>query len=786
VLKTFAVAANASTTLAEKRGAKLVRAVFGAHALALADQAVVSGASFLTTVLIGRSTDAGQLGVYSLGISLVVSLVTIQDSLISLPYTIQLHHPIGTPAESAGSSLMHCCLLSALGIAVVAAAGLGLISRGAESELVALTWTLAGVVPFALLRQFGRRFAFAHLNMRQALMIDVPIAVIQLTGLLWLAWTGRLSSVTACLILGAACASTAIAWLYLARGNFAIRTDQLRAAMKQSWNLGKWFFATQITLLVQGNISYWLLSAVTGATATGVYAACMSVVSLANPLIVGLDQVLMPSAVRAFKERSSAGLWSEVIRASLLLGAATTLPCAVVLFAGEDVMRLLYHTHEYEGQGHAVMVLALALPASAMGIPASNALATMERPRPIFVAGLLAAVVTAFLVLCLAVEWGVTGAAYGFLGGSIVGSVGRWIAFLTLVPRCGPETAPVNTGSDPNSAPVIKVLQQFTQSIKCSDLVVERLNEGAQAHVFAVRSQDHQPIWQTHRSLVVKLYKPEAAPSVELVRAQFHSLSRLDTALVGCTINGWKISIPEQLYLCESPLAVVMSMVPGRKLDLCLEMPDSVVPEVLESAACAVAAAMARYWSTGQLYGELSFTNILCDFVARRLSFVDAGMPTNSFRCNDISNRWYPASHDLAYMLFYVARCGLKRDIGNPGARLRKEMFIESALLASIQTIGQPDEKQSLLDEIRACARGRLKKLDQSWSLHGLQCTLLGQIASRRIDRIIGRVKADLDLSTEPAESSFRSAHFLQPIDQWKGHGKTSDLRNNHRWRLPR
>ena len=93
---------------------------WGTHALALADQAVVSAASFLTTVMIARWTLPNELGLYSIGISLLVSSLSIQESLISLPYTIQQHRAPGTPAEHAGSSLTHSTLLSALGIVVLA------------------------------------------------------------------------------------------------------------------------------------------------------------------------------------------------------------------------------------------------------------------------------------------------------------------------------------------------------------------------------------------------------------------------------------------------------------------------------------------------------------------------------------------------------------------------------------------------------------------------------------------------------------------------------------------
>jgi O-antigen/teichoic acid export membrane protein len=119
----------------------------------------------------------------------------------------------------------------------------------------------------------------------------------------------------------------------------------------------------------------------------------------------------------------------------MLLGAAMTLFCALVMFAGEDVMRLLYHGKAYQGHGHTVTVLALALLATSVGMPASSALASIERPRANFWAGLFAAIVTVCLVWWLVVGWGLLGAAYGFLAGNVAGTVGRWVAFLALASR---------------------------------------------------------------------------------------------------------------------------------------------------------------------------------------------------------------------------------------------------------------------------------------------------------------------------------------------------------------
>jgi hypothetical protein len=290
---------------------------------------------------------------------------------------------------------------------------------------------------------------------------------------------------------------------------------------------------------------------------------------------------------------------------------------------------------------------------------------------------------------------------------------------------------------------VIGVLQHFTQSGKDADWIIETLGEGDQANVHSVRPQNRQWIWQTHRTLVIKLYKPEWTPKVEAVRRQFEALLRLRVALHGHTINGWKISTPAPLFVCVSPLALVMTMVPGRPLTSLLDDADNVTPEVLDSVPRAVVAAMERCWSAGQLHGDLNFDNILCDIANRGLSFVDLGLPTNSLLFDDdVPRRWYPASHDLAYML-YDTGTRVKSTIGNPKARLRQQLFAESILRAFIETIGPFEEKQRLLDEIEACVRVFLKSLRPS-SPRELWRMIVKKIAARRIDAILLRLKAQL------------------------------------------
>ena len=92
--------------------------------------------------------------------------------------------------------------------------------------------------------------------------------------------------------------------------------------------------------------------------------------------------------------------------------------------------------------------------------------------------------------------------------------------------------------------------------------------------------------------------------------------------------------------------------------------------------------------------------------------------------------------------------------IGNPIARLRRQIVVESALRAFIETIGSLEEKQRALFEIQACAQAHLSNvLKLSWSLHGLWCWLLTQFVVGRMESIFDRLKAELNSCDGPLEN---------------------------------
>ena len=693
------------------------------QALPVADRAVVVGTWFFTALLIARYSDASQLGVYAVGISILAGLVAFQDSLIFQPYTIERHWPQGTPA---GSFLILSLLFSTGSTLALTIGALGILKRYGSSEMALMTFAIAGALPFVLTREVARRTTLARRALARVMLLELAAAVIQLSALGWLGLSGRMSAISACAALGGASTIPIAGWLYCARAEFAVGVRQVPTTLKRTWAVGKWLLVGQIAVQIQKHIIYWVAMLMAGAVVTGVYAACMSIVSLADPLILALGTVFTPQLRLAWKNHGGQGLWHEAIRNTVLI-ASLILPLSVaVLLVGEPVMHFLYPGTAYEGHGYTLTVLALAMFSSALGMPASIALGTLKRPRAIVTTGIVGAVLTVVFVWLLMNKWGLLGAAFGSLVGAMTASIVRWVMFRLRVPK----------GCDPIL--VVRSLQDFTGSADNSHWKITRLGGGQYAETFLVRSNG--PPILGHHSLVVKLYKPLNDVTFQMVEAEFDSLSNLHAVLDGRAINGWKISAPRPLRIHRSPLALLMTEVPGLHIDSYASKIDILTSRNLRDAARAFATTMPQCWSSGGRHGDLGVHNVLFDIEAKKISFVDPGTSAGCPVCNGSTKPQSPQASDLAHVLYDVS-IDVMDMIGSRTMRMHREAFVESVLRTIIENIDSPEQKRMLLDEIWSSALRHIGVcLQSSWSLKGMWHGFLKRILAQRISSILERV----------------------------------------------
>jgi len=402
--------------------------------ISLVDQAISSGLSFLTTVLIGRFCGPGELGTYALGFSLVLMAYIVLNAVVAVPYAVYGNRLHGTPrAEFAGAVLVHNGLLSAaaalalLGGIVVISSGLG------PPSLVPVLSVLVVTIPFILLREFARRFCFAHLRAGTALVLDLSVAVLQTGGLLLLVATGRLSAVTANILIGLVSAAAGLVWLTLVRRDFVVRWGQIVPVVRQSWTFGGWVFASGFVSEAASNmLILWLLALIVDERAAGVFAATATIVRLCNPLVIGVGQLLTPWVARAYHDAGVRGAQRVVRKASLFLALEMGLFCVVLFFAGGLIMEVLYGS-KYAGYEYLTIIMALSTTAAAVGMGPGAGLWTLERPDVTFKAHVLG-----FIAMCavaLSLPWSVLGAVCSLLAGQVTTCTTQWISFSHLARR---------------------------------------------------------------------------------------------------------------------------------------------------------------------------------------------------------------------------------------------------------------------------------------------------------------------------------------------------------------
>jgi O-antigen/teichoic acid export membrane protein len=695
---------------------RLPALLFGAHGIAILDQLVVSGTSFLSTVLIGRAAGAAELGSYAVAVSVFASIMAMQNALILLPFAIQQHRAEHGGEAHAGGAFALSGGLALLAALATAMSALGLALAGGAAATQMLSWAIAAMLPFILVREFARRFAFARLRTQTALAIDAAVSAIQLGGLGAMAWSGRLDAVSACLCFGFACGVPALAWAAATRREFQFLRPAVTTTARESWRLGKWLMLGQITVQIQSYGAYWLIMGLGGAAATGVFAACMSLVGFANPLLFGVANVLTPKQALAWRSGGSAGLLREAVRNALLLGCMIAAFCLLLAVTGEQLLHVLFHGDDYAGYGHVVTVLALATLATAIGMPASNALAAMERPRAIVVVGGFGVIVTVATMAVLMLRWGLLGAAYGDLAGSAVGAVGRWLAFLAVA-RKAQADAPVD--------PAVLRLAGAGD-----DAHVERLGEGDFAAVFAVAPA------QGGERVVLKLYRDGCDPG--LAQEQYDALARLHACLDGREAEGWTVRVPRPIAVSQAPRALAMTAVSGRPLESGL-----IDDETARSAGRAFACAMQAAWAQGLLHGDLHLNNVLIDSEARTLSLIDPGPGVSCEACN--AAHLSAAARDLGHLVGELAT-DVNDMIGDPAARLQKQNFV-AAVLQNARACPVEEVREGVLWHLDAGLR-------PSWSPRGLWHRLIRIVAERRSDDLLGRMPA-----CEPAQEAPACSH---------------------------
>lgn len=412
--------------------------LFRASTLSVLDQAVVSGTNFATSVIIGRTCGAWELGAYYLALTIVLFSRGVQEQLVGAPYMIYSQRKSPEELKTfAGSSLVHQLILSATIVAILGLLGLSM-QLPAEwqwfdlSQLKPLIFVLIGVLPLLLIREFVREMSFANLRPAVALAVDSAIATLQLSALALLGYWQLLNVPLAYIVIGGACGLASLAWFLGKRQTLIGKWATAWNDWRSNWIFARWALACQILGQTTSYIMPWALAAWHDSAATGVFGACTTLVGIANMFMLGLSNFLSPRNAQAFARGGVTELRSVLQQTIALFVVSLGAFAGLSFVIGEWVATALYGA-SLEGSGPTVGILALGVVANSISMACGSGLWAMDRPAANFRADVCVMTVVIIGSLTLIPPWGPIGAAMVTLLSHLVAALVRGWTLLTVM-----------------------------------------------------------------------------------------------------------------------------------------------------------------------------------------------------------------------------------------------------------------------------------------------------------------------------------------------------------------
>jgi len=265
---------------------------------------------------------------------------------------------------------------------------------------------------------------------------------------------------------------------------------------------------------------------------------------------------------------------------------------------------------------------------------------------------------------------------------------------------------------------------------------VTRLARGGQAQLYAVRRTDGKRIDGQYQKLVVKLYAKTDELAVEACKLEFASLEKLRSAVDGFRVHDWMIKIPKVLAISKNPTALLMTWVPGKELDLLVRGGFLRTLPAMRSMAETIVSCLHTYWnSSSEIYGDLNLKNILCAPSEGVIAFIDPGCPGPHYLCPTVSETWYPASRDVARLLFEIAATNVRLRVISPLAAVRRSRLATTILIESVRVLAAEGQGAALAAEVGACADIHLASMETSYTPTGLWRLFVRFVSAKQISR---------------------------------------------------
>lgn len=388
----------------------------------VADQGLVSTATFLLNILLARHTTPADYGVFVLAYSAINFMVEFQHAVLLEPMMVfGPGEPDAERCNYVGAVLTLQLGFTGLLMAATWGVCLGALAWGVgRSALAALAMMPLGVLGVQA-REFTRRVFFASLEPGRALRNDAIYVILLVSGLFVAVRQNSLTAAIAFALLGLTGAVATVIGLVGAGVKLAGVYNRIRPTARRHWSYGRWMIGVAGARWSANELYYFVAAGFLGTAGSAALKATQNVFAPIGLFLSGLGNIFLPIASRLAGAPGLTRLNQFAFSIGAVLGPIVLAYVIAVSVGSQFAFGLLYHGG-YSQYAYLLPMLGAGQVLVAAFQGPSIGLRALQRPRSIFGIATLSAAVTVLAVVPLTARWGLAGAVSAMLLSLVIAS----------------------------------------------------------------------------------------------------------------------------------------------------------------------------------------------------------------------------------------------------------------------------------------------------------------------------------------------------------------------------
>ncbi len=396
----------------------------GKGALALMDQGLLSGSTFLISILLARWLSRNEYGAYALGFSIFLLLAGFYNAFFLEPMSVFGPQSYSRCLTAYIKSLFGLHFVLAFFLSMLTGAGVILLRLiKADQALASATWGVSIAVPCVLFYWLCRRAVYLKLAPGLAVASSATYCLALVILLLGFKRLGWLSPFTGFLIQSlAAIPAAGMLLASLKSGGNRRPGPSDFDILRQHWRYGRWVAGTTVVHWLSGDAYYVIVGALLPMQALGAFRALRNFASPFNQFLTAITLLVLPWAASRFAEEGGMGLLRRTRQLTWLFGGGALLYFIAIWLFGNRVMSFVY-AGRYNEFSRLLALATAPLLLTAVSVGSEVAVQAMQAPSEVFLAYAVSGALTILAGIAFTYYWGLAGGLVGIL----ISSVAFWL-----------------------------------------------------------------------------------------------------------------------------------------------------------------------------------------------------------------------------------------------------------------------------------------------------------------------------------------------------------------------